>query len=77
MFADPKNVRFPEDRRKKPNKYKTNIPHLDFPLYNHRYKPEYNYNSVIPQVLKEKINAIFSSGYKNKSKLWFGAGVNA
>lgn len=51
------------------NKYKANIPHLDFPLCNHGYKPEYNHNSVIAQVLKKRINAILSSGYKNKSKL--------
>lgn len=76
--ADPKNGTFPGDKRENKHKHnpgnflhksKVNIPHLGFPLCNHGYKPEYNNHSIISQVLKQKINAIFSSGYKNlKSK---------
>lgn len=75
MAADPKNGTFPEDGREDKHKQnpgnflhkpKANIPHLGFPLCNRGYKPEYSNHSIISQVLKQKINAIFSSGYKNK-----------
>ena len=74
MVADHKNATFPEDRREDEHKQnpgnflhksKANIPHLGFPLCNRGYKPEYGNHSIISQVLKRRINAIFSSGDKN------------